>query len=164
MSTLMLRYGTRLSVSIVTFILGLVLSFVPSFFSSDAPRVNVYELEVLEANQQYLNAHINRDVAALDRVLAEDFVIGGRFGRVTDKAQRLSLLTDSDFSFTDITSSEPRVTASENYGELSGCAVLRGSYAGQEYKSPPYRYTRRFERRDGRWQVVGVETSRGCGQ
>lgn len=159
----MLRHGIRLSVSIVTFFCGLALSLVPTFFSPDAPRVNVYEGEVLEANQQYLDAHIKRDVDALDRLLADDFSISGRFGRTTGKAQRLDLLTNSDFSFLGIDSSDTRVTAGENYGEVSGCAVLRGDYAGQEYASPPYSYTRRFERRGGRWQVVGVETSRGCG-
>lgn len=159
----MLRHGIRLSVSVVTFILGLAVSFIPSFLSSDAPRANVYGQEVLEANRQYLDAHMNRDAAALDRLLADDFTIGGRFGRTTGKAQRLALLTNSDFSFIDINSSDTRVTASKNYGEVSGHAVLRGSYAGQDYTSPPYRYTRRFERRDGRWQVVGVETSRDCG-
>jgi ketosteroid isomerase-like protein len=159
----MLRYGIRLTASIVTFFLGLALSFVPSFFSANAPRVNVYEREVLEVNRQYLDAHITRDVAALDALLADDFTIGGWFGSPTGKAQRLALLTNSDLSFIDINSRDTRVTASENYGEVSGYAVLTGSYAGQEYTSAPYRYTRRFERRDGRWQVVGVETSRGCG-
>jgi ketosteroid isomerase-like protein len=125
--------------------------------------LSVYEREVLEANQRYIDAHINRDAAALDALLSEDFVIGGRYGRVTGKAQRLALLTDSDFSFIDINSTDTRVTAGENAGEVSGYAVLRGGYAGREYTGPPYRYVRRFERRDGRWQVVGVETSRGRG-
>jgi Domain of unknown function (DUF4440) len=157
--TIMLRYGIRLSVSLVTFFLGLALSFAPSLLSSDAPKGNAFEREVLEVNRQYLEAHINRNVAALDRLLADDFTIGGRFGRrVTGKAQRLALLTDSDFSFVDIDSSETRVTVSENTGEVSGYAVLRGIYAGREYTSPPYHYTRRFERRNGRWQVVSVET------
>jgi hypothetical protein len=157
----MLRYGIRLSVSIVTFVFGLALSFVPTLFTSDSGRANTFEREVLEVNQQYLDAHINRDVAALDRLLADDFTIGGCFGRAAGKAQRLALLRDSDFYFVDIESSDTRVAASENAGEVSGYAVLRGSYAGQEYSSPPYRYIRRFERRDGRWQVVSVETSRG---
>ena len=161
----MLRHGIRLSVSVATFILGLALSFIPSLFSPDAPKVmNAFEGEVLEANQQYLDAHIKRDVAALDRLLADDFFIGGRFGMGASKAQRLALLGDSDFSFIDIDSRDTRVTASENYGEVSGYAVLRGGYAGREYTSPPYHYVRRFERRDGRWQVVSVETSGGGGR
>jgi len=160
----MLRHGIRLSVSIATFILGLALSFVPSLFSSDAPKASGFEGEVLEVNRQYLDAHIHRDVAALDRLLADDFVIGGRFGTGASKAQRLALLADPDFSFIDIDSRDTRVTASQNYGEVSGYAVLRGGYAGREYTSPPYHYVRRFERRDGRWQVVGVETSGGFGR
>jgi len=156
----MLRYGIRLSVSIATFVFGLALSFIPTLFTSDSARSNTFEREVLEVNQQYLDAHINRDAAALDRLLADDFTIGGCFGREAGKAQRLALLTNSDFYFTDIDSRDTHVTASENAGEVSGYAVLRGSYAGEEYTSPPYRYTRRFERRDGRWQVVSVVTSR----
>jgi len=158
----MLRYGIRLSVSIATFVFGLALSLIPTLFTSESGSSNTFEREVLEVNQQYLDAHINRDVATLDRLLADDFTIGGGFGRGAGKAQRLALLTGSDFYFTDIDSRDTRVTASENAGEVSGYAVLRGSYAGEEYMSPPYHYTRRFERRDGRWQVVSVETYRSC--
>lgn len=160
----MLRYGIRLSVSVATFILGLVVSLVPSPFSSGAAKVSAFEREVLEANQQYLDAHIRRDAAALEGLLADEFTISGPFGRFADKAQRLALLTDSDFSFIDISSRGTRVSASENAGEVSGYAVLKGSYAGRDYTSPLYHYTRRFERRDGRWQVVSVQTSGGCGR
>jgi hypothetical protein len=160
----MLRYGVRLSVSIVTFLLGVALSFAPSLFSSGAPGGSALGSEVLEANQAYLRAHIDRDVAALDRLLADEFVIGGRYGGVTTKAQRLALLSDPDFSFVGINGWDTRVTADENYGEVSGYAVLTGGYSGHETTSSPYRYTRRFERRDGRWQVVGVEVYRACGR
>ena len=157
----MLRYGVRLSVSIATFFLGLALSFVPSPFSSEAPGRAAFEREVLEANRAYLEAHINRDVSTLDSLLAEEFVIGGQFGGVTTRAQRLALLSDSNFSFVDIDSRDTRVTATENAGEVAGYAVLTGGYLGQEPTSHPYRYVRRFERRDGRWQVVSVDISRG---
>jgi Domain of unknown function (DUF4440) len=160
----MLRHGIRLSVSIATFVVGLALSFVPSLLSPGAPKTTGYEGEVLEANRQYLDAHIKRDAAALDRLLADDFTFGGPHGRVSDKAERLALLTDSDFAFIDIQSSDTRVTASRDEGEVSGRAVLTAAYAGRESTSHSYYYTRRFERRDGRWQVVSVETSGGCGR
>jgi ketosteroid isomerase-like protein len=158
------RYAIRLSVSIATFFLGLALSLTPSLFSSGAPRGGAFEREVLEANREYLEAHISRDVAALDTLLADEFVIVGRRGIATGKAQRLALLADSDFSFTDIDSRDTRVTASENVGEVSGYAVLTGHQQGREYTSPPYRYTRSFERRDGRWQLVRVKVFRGRGR
>jgi hypothetical protein len=160
----MLRYGVRLSVSIATFFLGFALSFVPSLFSSDAPGRGDFEREVLATNRAYLEAHINRDVAALDSLLADEFVISGRFGGFTTKAQRLALLNDPNFSFVDIDSRDTRVTATENTGEVSGYAVLTGGYLGQELTSHPYRYTRRFERRGGGWQLVGVDVYRGRGR
>lgn len=160
----MLRYGIRLSVSIATFLVGLALSFAPSLFSSDAPGSGAFEAEVLEANQAYLRAHIERDVDALDELLADEFVIERRHGGVTTKAQRLALLGSPNYSFIDIDSRNVRVTAGENYGEVSGYAVLTGRYRGQEATSHPYRYTRRFERRDGRWQVVGVQVRKTCGR
>lgn len=156
----MLRYGIRLSVSVATFFLGLALSAALSLLPSAAPRGGAFEQEVLNANREYLQAHIDRDVAALDRLLAEDFTIGGRYGRWMGKARRLAMLSDPDVSFLSVDSDETRVSAGETAGEVSGRAVLRGSYRGREYLSPPYRYTRRFERRDGRWQVVSVEIFR----
>lgn len=155
----MLRYAIRLSVSVSTFLLGIALSLAPSLLSSGA----AFESEVLEANRAYLEAHVSRDVAALDRLLADEFVIVGQYGRVTSKAQRLALLSDPSFSFLGIDSRGTRVTAGEMSGEVSGQAVLRGSYRGREYTGSPYRYTRRFEKRDGRWQLVGVEVFKGCG-
>jgi hypothetical protein len=155
----MLRYATRLSVSIVTFLVGLTLSFTPTPFSSEAPRGCGFESEVLEANRKYLEAHVSRDVAALEGLLADEFVMSWGYGRVTGKKQRLALVADPDFTFIDIDSRETRVSAGADSGEVSGRAVLKGSRRGRVYTSPPYGYTRRFERRDGRWQMVRVEFS-----
>ena len=160
----MLRYGLRLSVSIVTFVTGLALSFVPSLLPSDAPGGAGFETEILEANRAYIRAHVNRDVATLDGLLADEFAINGRHGGVTTKAERLALLHSPVYSFIDIESSDTRVTATENYGEVTGYATLTGRYSGREATEHSYRYTRRFERRNGRWQVVGVEIFRGCGR
>jgi len=43
---------------------------------------------------------------------------------------------------------------------VSGNAVVRGVYAGRDFSSPPYRFIRKFEKRDGRWQLVSVEIFR----
>jgi ketosteroid isomerase-like protein len=157
----MLRYGIRLSVSVATFFLGLALSAALSLLPSTAPRGGVLEQEVLNANQEYLQAHMNRDVEALDRLLADEFTVGGRSGRAVSKPMRLAMLSDPNVSFLSIDSDDTQVAVSGTAGEVSGRAVLRGSYKGRPYLSPPYRYIRRFEKRDGRWQVVSVEIFRG---
>lgn len=156
----MLRYAIRLSVSVATFIFGLALSAVPSLLPSDAPRASAFEQEVLSANREYLEAYMRRDVDALDSLLADEFTVRGRHGRYDSKARRLAMVADSDLEFITVDSANHHVTAGETSGQVSGQAVVRGSYSGREFSSPPYRFTRRFEKRDGRWQLVAVEIYR----
>ena len=159
----MLRYGIRLSVAVATFLLSLLVSAVPTPWPSGerAGGVGVFEREVLEANREYLNAHTRGDAAALDSLLAEEFTVGGRYGRTRGKHERLAMVSDPTLTFRYADHVEPRVTADADYGEVSGVAVVHGSHAGDDFASPPYGYTRRFERRGGRWQVIGVEIYRG---
>lgn len=156
----MLRYGLRLSVSVATFLLSLALSAALSLLPSASPRGgSAFEQEVSNANRAYLEAHIKHDVPALERLLADEFTIGGSYRRVGTKAQRLMMVSDADF-FRYSELGEPRVTAGESAGEVSGRAVVHSSYMGREFASPPYYYSRKFEKRDGRWQVVSVEIFR----
>ena len=159
----MLHYGIRLSVAVATFLLSLAVSAIPALWSASPPAGSwaVSEREVLRANREYLEAHMSRDVAALEGLLADEFVIGGPRGRATSKAQRLAMIADGDLSFRYEDQHEPRVLADEDKGEVTGLAVVYGSHLGREFTSPPYRYVRKFEKRDGRWQVVGVEVYRG---
>lgn len=155
-----MRYAIRLSVSVATFIFGLALSAIPSLWPADAPRAGSFEQEVLNANREYLEAYGRRDVAALDSLLADEFTIRGRYGRHESKARRLATVASPELEFISVESINTGVTADENAGEVSGRAVVRGSHSGRAFSSPPYSFTRRFERRDGRWQVVSVEVFR----
>ena len=155
----MQRQALRLSVSVLTFVLGLAASTVPSFFHLNAAPSSQYEREVLVANDGYLNAHTRRDVAALDDLLADEFTVEGYLVRGADKARRLAQVANPDVSFVSMANSDVRVTASASAGEVSGRGVLVVRLRGQDYASRPYLFTRRFERRGGRWQVVSVHVT-----
>lgn len=156
----MLRHAIRLSVSVATFIFGLALSAVPSPFTFDASRASALEQEVLNANEEYLEAYARRDVDTLDRLLAEEFTVRGRHGRYDSKTRRLSSMADPDLESIRVDSTNKSVHASGTSGEVSGQAVVRGVYAGRAFSSLPYRFTRKFEWRDGRWQLISVEVYR----
>jgi hypothetical protein len=52
------------------------------------------------------------------------------------------------------------VTADATRGAVSGLGTIVVRYGSREYASPPYLFTRNFERREGRWQVVSVVVAR----
>lgn len=156
----MMRHAIRLSVSVATFIFGLALSAIPSLLPAGASPAGTFEQEVLNANREYLEAYGRRDVDALDGLLAEEFAVKGRFGMYDTKSRRLATVADPDLESITVDSNNSSVEATATAGEVRGRAVVRGVYAGSEFSSHPYRFTRKFEKRDGRWQLVTVEIYR----
>lgn len=150
-----------LFVSIATFLIGTIIA--SPWRAADQPiatypaSYTAAEQELLSVERGYLNAHIDRDVAALDSILADDFTMTHRRGRVSDKAARLALLEDSDFTFVNIDTFDVDVHVNGDEGVVTGRAVVTGRWEEREFRSPPYRFMRRYEKRDGRWQIVLVQ-------
>jgi ketosteroid isomerase-like protein len=151
----------NLVVSLATFIIGVTAAtpwtaFRTAFDSQD-------KTEILKVEQQYLSAHINRDTATLDRVLADDFFISGYRGNVENKAERLALVEDSDRIFRSIDTSSVEVkVVSADRAYVTGKAQVRGSDHGRDFVSLPYNFIRTYERRNGQWQIVSVRCGRYC--
>lgn len=115
------------------------------------------EQELMALERQWMEAVKGRDEAALNKLLADDFLATDEQGRVTGKAQYVSemkaLTVDSygvdEFSF--------RVNA--NTAVVSARWTLKGAYQGQDI-SGAYRETNVWMNRDGCWRVVATHISR----
>ena len=156
---MLLRFGFRFAVALVTFLCGVTASKVLPPYHFNAGTDIQAEQEVLSVEREYIAAHVERDTATLDRLLADDFTFSRPYGRISDKAQRLALVSDPEFAFTDIETEHTSVAVDGDRGYISGRARVHERYNGDvnaEFVSPWYAYTRTFERRDGRWQMVSV--------
>lgn len=156
----MQRIIINLVVSLATFIIGVTAAtpwtaFRATFDSQD-------KKEILKLERAYLDAHLARDTARLDAILADDFTFSHYWGGVTDKARRLALLENPDFSFESIDTRDVEVSVDGDRATLTGEAVVRGQYRGRPFVTTPYNYERIFERRDGQWQIVSVRAGRYC--
>lgn len=149
-----------LLVSLATFIIGITTAM--PWTASRTTSESQDKQEILRIEQQYLDAHVRRDTAALDRILAEDFTFSYFRGRVADKAVRLALLESSDFTFQSIDTRNVEVGVNGDTAHVMGEAVVHGSYLGKDFVTAPYSYLRTYERRDGRWQIVSVLCGRSC--
>lgn len=155
----MQRIIINLVVSLATFIIGVTAAtpwtaFRTTFDSHD-------KTEILKIEQQYFNAHLNRDSATLNRLLSDDFAIAGYRGNVENKAQRLALVEDPNRIFRSIDTRNVEVTfVNSDRAYTTGDAVVRGSDHGRDFVSLPYSYIRTYERRNGQWQLLAVQCGR----
>ena len=156
------RLALRLCVALATFAVGTTAGKLLSHQHLH-PVHSRAEREVLNVERAYLAAHLNHDTSALDRILAEDFRFERPYGAFEDKAHRLSLVADSDFSFRAIDTNGVNTEVDGDRAYVAGTArvhVLKHGFSGV---SPWYNYVRTYERRDGRWQIVRVRVTRlGC--
>ena len=154
----MQRIVINLVISLATFIIGVTVATPWAAFRTTSDGQS--KQEILKIEQQYLDAHVRRDTAALDRILADDFTFSYFRGGIADKTTRLSLLENSDFTFQSIDTTNVEVTVTGDTAHVVGKAVVHGSYRGRDFTTAPYTFMRTYERRGGRWQIVSVYCGR----
>ena len=143
-------YATRIPAALITFLVGVASANLLGYVwagSSD-------ESAVLAVEREYVRAHLERDVKALDRVLADDFSMFG--GRIT-KQHRLALISNPLFAVTSLKTEGVQVVVNGSEAFVTGTARLSGSFRGREFNTPRYGYTRHLVKRGGRWQIVSCE-------
>ena len=145
----------RLAVSLLTFIIGTAAALL-SPWRSAAPSSAAAEQEVLRVERQYIQANLEGDTAALNEILADDFSIRTRWGRVTNKPERLALLEDPYFAFEVIRTNHVSVEVEGDAAVVTGEVFIRSSYGHDRYGGASYSYSREYEKRGGRWQIVTV--------
>jgi Domain of unknown function (DUF4440) len=147
----MQRYAVRLSAALVAFLVGTASS---SLMNALRPAsLGGVEREVLTVEREYIRAHLERDVPALERLLADDF--SSFRGRVR-KEHRLAMLANPYFRVVSLETRDVEVSVSGGEARVSGTATLKGSLNGRDFETPNYKFTRRLSRRNGRWQITNM--------
>jgi ketosteroid isomerase-like protein len=117
------------------------------------------EAEILQLERDWVAAIEKKDLAALDRILAEDFVGTSVSGGTFRKVDAIDDIKKNTY-----------VVQSMNMDELSvnvyGTAAVtfasqdeKSTYAGKE-NSGHYHFTNTWIKKDGKWQVVASHGSR----
>ncbi|MEW6127014.1 MAG: FKBP-type peptidyl-prolyl cis-trans isomerase [Acidobacteriota bacterium] len=106
--------------------------------------------------EDWVKAMIERDVKALNLILADDYFIIDPDGKTTDKAGTLEDIKSGAFKFESIEFSEFKVRVYGTTAVVNGGEVVKGSYNGQSITGA-YRFTDVFARRNGRWLAVSSQ-------
>lgn len=149
----------RLLASLLTFVIGIASFTVLHDYHLRNVLNSPDGQAVMQVEHEYIQANLNRDTATLDNILADEFTISSRC-RIVNKAQRLALLENPDFAFEDIHADYWNVEVNGDTAVIRGTAYVQTRYNDEEFISPTYRFTRNYEKRDGRWQIVSVRIGR----
>lgn len=118
------------------------------------------EQDLLKLEREWLDAYTRRDVAAMERIEADDFMITFPDGAVKTKADEIASLKGAAPAGTPpiFMTADTRVRLYGDTAVLTGKVIQKGTYGegprkGQDY-SFEHRYTDVYVKRNGRWQVV----------
>jgi ketosteroid isomerase-like protein len=115
------------------------------------------ERDVIRASQLLDEASlIKKDRATLERYYADDYVYTHSNGAVLNKTQEIASIM-SDTGWTAQKTDDRKARIFGNVAIVTGLLTLTGS--SKTYVPGPRRFTEVWVKRNGRWQMVGGQTT-----
>ena len=114
--------------------------------------------QILQPEREWLLAHLDCDVAELDRLMADEYTQVNDKGKVVRKAEVIASFESGARHWDEARSDELQVRV---YGEAAvviGRWQARGVNAGQAFEYAA-RYVAMWVWRDGRWQMVSDQST-----
>jgi len=103
-------------------------------------------------------AYINRDLAALERIMADDYTFTDPLGGVTDKRQNLDYISSGQFVIKDTHSRDVRIRIYGETAVVTALANFTARYRGVAVNGS-YQYTDVLVRRGGTWSAVASQAT-----
>ncbi len=109
--------------------------------------------QIVDLERQTKEASLHRDVDFCQRTLAEDYVGITPLGQVSTKQDVLSARKSGQLRYDTIDITEMVVRVYGDTAIVTARADVKGHQLGEDF-SGPYRYTRVWIRRAGRWETA----------
>ncbi|MGA8216447.1 MAG: nuclear transport factor 2 family protein [Candidatus Sulfotelmatobacter sp.] len=114
--------------------------------------------QIIDMERQAKEASLRRDADFSQRTLAEDYVAITPLGMVTTKQENISARRSGQLRYESINVSDMVVRLYGDTAVVTARADVKGHQLGEDF-SGPYRYTRVWVRRNGRWQTVSYQAT-----
>ncbi len=121
-----------------------------------APAETV-ERELMALDQRYNDAQVTRDRTTLEELWADDYLYTHSNGVMMNKAQDIADTMSGDMTWTAARLDDLKVRVYGDVGIVTGRLTMEGR--AKRYASGARRFTDIFVKRDGRWQLVGGQTT-----
>jgi len=119
------------------------------------------ERELIAIENNWSQASLKRDAAALPQFYADEYIFTDADGVVTNKTQEIANITGGSFRLAAYKFDHLAVHVYGDVAVVTGQNTIKGSWQdiGRDI-SGPYRFTDVFVKRNGRWLCVASQASR----
>lgn len=117
------------------------------------------EEELLKLENEFARAVASNDVDALDKLLADDWIIVEPDGGMIDKARFLVVIRSGALSHKSMESTDLSLRVYGNTALVTGLTTSKGKFMGQDFTSCE-RATDIFVKQADRWQCVFTQLTR----
>ena len=114
--------------------------------------------EVIELERQAKEATLKRDADFSERTLSDDYMGITPLGQVINKADTITARRSGQLRYESIEVTDMVVRVHGNVAIVTARADVRGHDLGEEFNGP-YRSTRVWMRRNGKWQTVSYQAT-----
>jgi ketosteroid isomerase-like protein len=117
------------------------------------------EEELLKLENEFARAVASNNADALDRLLADDWIIVEPDGSIIDKFRFLEVIRSGALSHESMESTDLKVRVYGNTAVVTGLTTSKGKFMGQDFTSCE-RATDIFVKQPDRWQCVFTQLTR----
>ena len=128
-------------------------SFLPAERAYEASPINADEAEIRRIEIEWGEAFLQRDLAALDRIIDDEYILTDPLGQVRDKSESIEAIKSSDVRFESTESDNIKVAINGDTAVVTARSTFRGCYKGWNMTGR-YQYTDVFVKRSGAWRAV----------
>ena len=117
------------------------------------------EEELLKLENEFARAVASNDADALDKLLADDWIIVEPDGGMIDKARFLGVIRSGALSHESMASTDLKIRVYGKTALVTGLTTSKGKFMGQDFTSCE-RATDIFVKQFDRWQCVFTQLTR----
>jgi len=117
------------------------------------------EQTLLQMERDWTQASLKKDAAALEKILADDWVAIGFQGTTTNKTQALAELKSGVSTTQSVELGDMKVRIFGTTAIVTGDDTEKSTYKGKD-SSGKYAWTDIFVQRNGRWQAVASQSTK----
>ena len=128
-------------------------SFLPAQSVQEISPVSADEAEIRRIEIEWGDAFLQRDLATLDRIIDDEYLLTDPLGEVRDKTESIAAITRSDVQFESTESDNIKVAINGDTAVVTARSTFRGRYKGWNMAGR-YQYTDVFVKRSGSWRAV----------